>query len=90
MPKTKMRGGGMDSVVDKLTAYGVGVRAGAITPNVEDENLLRSELGLPPVSEPVRSAWGKEKIRRPITLVQAEGSGPAPAIPPRDEPEKDQ
>ncbi|MBM3836202.1 MAG: phage portal protein [Verrucomicrobia bacterium] len=51
-------------------AYGVGVRAGAITPNIDDENFIRSKLGLPSITEPVRTAWTEDEgYRRPITLL---------------------
>lgn len=79
-------GGGLETVVDILTAYGVGVRAGAITPNVDDENLLRSKLSLSPISEAVRSAWNDEKVRRPITLAPPEGTV-TPAVQTPDESE---
>lgn len=49
--------------------YGVAVRAGVITPQVEDEDALRKRMGLPPVSEAVKSTWTKDGgTRRPITL----------------------
>lgn len=50
-------------------AYGVGVRAGAITPSIEDENAFREQAGLPPVTEEARQAWEDDGgVRRPITL----------------------
>ena len=52
-----------------MDAYGVAVRAGAITPQIEDEEELRKEAGLPPMTEPVKRAWGEDEgYRRPITL----------------------
>lgn len=59
----------------KFDSYGVGVRAGAITPSIEDEELFRAEAQLPGMSEGVRKAWSEDGgVRCPITLVQKEGS----------------
>ena len=58
-----------DSIKSKMDAYGVAVRAGAITPQIEDEIKLRVEAGLPPVSDDVLKAWAEDEgYRRPITL----------------------
>lgn len=58
-----------DSIKSKMDAYGVAVRAGAITPQVEDEIKLRQEAGLPAISEDVKRAWTEDEgYRRPITL----------------------
>lgn len=62
-----MNGEQFKSLVD---GYGVAVRAGAITPNEEDEKFFRDKLGMAGNSN-VASAWKKDKgVRRPITLVQ--------------------
>ena len=61
----------------KFDAYGVAVRAGAITPAMEDEVEFRSEAGLPAMPAAVKGAWKEDKgFRRPITLVS--GSAPPP------------
>ena len=53
----------------KFDSYGVGVRAGSITPQTADESAFRDEAGLPPVSDAVEQAWIKDGgYRRPITL----------------------
>lgn len=53
----------------KFDSYGVGVRAGSITPQTEDETSFRAEAGLPPISEAVIGAWSDDGgYRRPITL----------------------
>jgi hypothetical protein len=53
----------------KFDSYGVGVRAGSITPQTDDETAFRTEAGLPPVGEAVKGAWEKDGgYRRPITL----------------------
>lgn len=53
----------------KFDSYGVGVRAGSITPQSSDEESFRDEAGLPPTSEAVKEAWVKDGgYRRPITL----------------------
>ena len=52
-----------------LDLYGVGVRAGALTPQTEDEAYLRKLIDLPEMSQAVLEAWEDEGgIRRPITL----------------------
>jgi hypothetical protein len=53
----------------KSEEYGVAVRAGAVTPQIEDEEKFRSELDLPEMSDDAKRAWKEDKgIRRPITL----------------------
>ena len=53
----------------KFDSYGVGVRAGSITPQTADETAFRTEAGLPSVSPAVMAAWEKDGgYRRPITL----------------------
>lgn len=52
-----------------LDAYGIGVRAGAITPCLQDENDFRELLGLQTAPEVVVSDWNASGgVRRPITL----------------------
>ena len=54
---------------DLLETYGVGVRAGVITPCLADENLFREKLGLGQAPAEVVKDWGdSEGVRRPITL----------------------
>ena len=66
-----------ESLKAKFDAYGVAVRAGAITPATEDEVQFRKEAGLPAMSPAARGAWKEDKgFRRPITLVS--GSAPPP------------
>lgn len=61
-----------------LDAYGVGVRAGTITPTLEDEKYFRTLAKFPEMGDAVISAWNEEGgIRRPITLTQIPGSEPA-------------
>jgi hypothetical protein len=56
----------------KFDAYGVAVRAGAITPSELDEIEFRKSANLPAMSPAVKGAWKEDKgFRRPITLVQA-------------------
>ena len=62
----------------KFDAYGVAVRAGAITPAKEDEDLFRKEAGLPSMPKAVTGAWKEDKgFRRPITLA-TKSSPPSP------------
>jgi capsid protein len=50
-------------------AYGVGVRAGGLTPQPEDEELFRGIMGLTDMSNAVKEAWEEDGYaRRPITL----------------------
>ena len=58
-----------------LDAYGIAVRAGVITPCLEDENAFRLRLGLDPASESVVADWKKSKgVRAPITLARGVGT----------------
>ena len=64
----------------KFDAYGVAVRAGAITPSKEDEDVFRQEGGLPTMSPAVLGAWEEDKgFRRPITLVSGSSEPPTAA-----------
>lgn len=63
----------------RADAFGVSVRAGAVTPSAEDEQFMREKLGLPPMSSAVKAAWSKEGVRRPITIAEAGAPRPAPA-----------
>lgn len=61
----------------KLDAYGVGVRAGAITPQTEDEAEFRKQFELPPPSNAVAADWEEtDGVRKPITLAGANGASP--------------
>ncbi len=54
-----------------LDAYGVGVRAGSITPTAEDEKYFRTLAKFPDMGDAVVKAWADEGgFRRPITLTQ--------------------
>ncbi len=71
----------MSEVKSKFDAYGVAVRAGAITPAIEDEETFRTEAGLPAMPKAVRGAWADDKgFRRPITLAQKGGTSPMQPI----------
>ena len=75
----------------RMDAYGVGVRAGAITPQTDDEEQFRQEAGLPPMSAEAKAAWADDEgVRHPITL-RDPNAAPAtpfgqPKAPPEDEP----
>lgn len=67
----------LDALKGKMDAYGVGVRAGAITPQQDDEAAFRKEFQLPPPSADVAEAWSEDDgVRRPITLAGANGASP--------------
>lgn len=52
-----------------VDAYGIAVRGGVITPNLEDENAFRKLLGLKPASQQVVDEWKRTQgVRLPITL----------------------
>ena len=70
-----------------MDAYGVGVRAGAITPNDEDEKHFRERMQLPAANSNVRRAWSEDDgTRRPITITQPPGQeAAAPALQPEIE-----
>lgn len=70
-----------ENLKSKFDAYGVAVRAGAITPAQMDEETFRKEAGLPDMSPAIREAWKEDKgIRRPITLTSPGGvKSPPPA-----------
>jgi hypothetical protein len=56
-------------IKEKLEAFGVGVRAGGITPHQEDEKTFRKIMNLPEMSQYVQKAWDEDEgFRRPITL----------------------
>lgn len=58
-----------DNLKSKFDAYGVAVRAGAITPQTMDERSFREEADLPDMSDEVNDAWNDDGgVRRPITL----------------------
>lgn len=58
------------SLRSKFDAFGVGVRAGALTPSIFDEEQFRKEGNMPAMSPAVVGAWEQDKgYRRPITLL---------------------
>lgn len=66
-----------------MNAFGIAVRSGFITPQAEDEPVIRSTLGLPEVSEAAMALWEVQGgVRQPVTLksgaegkVEAEDAG---------------
>jgi len=75
-PDAVVEGGEEDNTVRfenlkaQFDAFGVGVRAGGITPSKEDEQRFRELGGLPSMSPAVVGAWKQDKgYRRPITLM---------------------
>jgi len=71
---------GIEEAKSRADAFGVSVRAGAVTPSEEDEQFMREQLGLPPMSAAVKSAWAKEGVRRPITIAGSQENA-VPATP---------
>jgi len=70
-----------EAIGDTFNAYGVGVRAGALTPQADDENSFRELLGIPAASDDVKKVWSDETTRRPITLSLPGGGSPNQAQP---------
>lgn len=65
--------GGSDIDVEKtFNAYGIGIRAGAITAQMQDEEFFRTMAGLPEMTNEVIQTWTDEGVRRPITLKSTE------------------
>lgn len=55
-----------------MDAYGVGVRAGTITPTQADEEYFRSLGDFPEITDAVKNSWTEDGgFRRPITLAIA-------------------
>lgn len=79
---------GSEQLRSEMETFGIGVRAGAITPTEPDEDHFRERAGLPPVPAEAKKAWTDDKgVRRPITLVPPGGSKPSvgqPEPPPED------
>jgi HK97 family phage portal protein len=72
------------NIVEQMNAYGIGVRAGVITPQRDDEDVVRTLLDLPAPSADVARAWSQSGgVRAPITL-KVQGDGSTPASPPAD------
>jgi len=59
---------GNDAIKTVIDSFGVGVRAGAITPTIDDENYFRDQIGLPAASSDVMEVWKEQPYRMPITL----------------------
>lgn len=61
----------LDKMRHLAEAYGVCVRAGLITPCLQDENAFRVMLGLDPAPAEVVADWSKsDGVRRPVTLAR--------------------
>uniref|UniRef100_A0A6M3IJ20 Putative portal protein n=1 Tax=viral metagenome TaxID=1070528 RepID=A0A6M3IJ20_9ZZZZ len=73
--------GNMGAPAVNMNDYGIGVRAGAMTPQPEDEDYFRDSMGLPPANEQVKEAWAQEGVRRPITLAKDEDETNVPTEP---------
>lgn len=79
-----------DETRQSMETYGIAVRAGSITPQIDDEEQYRKDLGLPPMSEEAKEAWEQDKgVRRPITLVPSGGKPASPfQQPPSEKPKE--
>ena len=74
-PDDGAEGGGDDissllgDLKEQADTYGVGVRAGMVTPQKIDEEDFRTKAGLPIMTTEAEQAWAEDGgIRRPITL----------------------
>ena len=71
----------------RMDAYGVGVRAGCITPNLDDETALRASTELPAPSTEVAKSWAIDGgSRKPITLQSGKVATPNPSQPMQPQP----
>lgn len=70
----------VETIRTLLDAYGVGVRAGVLTPCLQDENAFRAMIGLLDAPAEVVAQWDATNgIRLPVTLQRSLSSGdPAP------------
>lgn len=69
---------GRNPALDMIDDYGIAVRAGLITPQLEDEIAMRKALGLPDVSDAVRETWNAiGGTKTPITLSKPQDSAGA-------------
>ena len=58
-----------DRIKQLCEAYGVAVRAGLITPCLQDENDIRKLMGLQPAPPDVEADWEKSQgVRKPVTI----------------------
>ena len=58
-----------EKLIDLLEAYGIAVRAGVITPCLQDENQFRKLMGLETAPAEVVADWTETKgVRKPVTL----------------------
>jgi lambda family phage portal protein len=72
----------------KADAYGVAVRAGALTPNLADEDYFRKQAGLPALPADVRQSWKEQPTRQPITIAQDVATPAVPTKPAQAPPAK--
>jgi len=69
-----------DSLRVFAEAYGIAVRAGVLTPNIDDEKAVRKLFGLPEVTKEVVADWAKTSgTRQPITLADEQAKREADA-----------
>lgn len=81
VPETDEATAELARIKAEVDAYGTAVRAGAVTPQAEDEKSIRARLKLPPLSSNAKRAWNDDKgVRRPITITPPPGQA-APALP---------
>lgn len=66
---------------NRMNNYSNAVKSGVITPNADDEDYWRKELGLPPMSAAVRAVWKADTARFPITIQPLESTKPEPPPP---------
>ena len=58
-----------EKLINLLEAYGIAVRAGVITPCLQDENQFRKLMGLETAPAEVVADWTETKgVRKPVTL----------------------
>lgn len=71
----------LERIKAEADAYGVGVRAGVITPQPTDEKAFREKFNLPEMGDEAKEAWEKDgNVRRPITIAPQESPQPGEEV----------
>ena len=70
-----------------VDTFGVAVRAGLLTPTLDDEKYIRELLGFPDVTSEVVALWSESNnVRLPVTLQTGKPAGGSAAPPEGDPP----
>jgi hypothetical protein len=80
-PAAQADAGGVPASQMDMNSYGIAVRSGFITPQMEDEEKFRLDMGLPQMSARAKELWEKQQgTRTPVTIKSgSEGQADAAA-----------